>query len=191
MYQNEDEWCHYVWLKCQFLMPNLAWDREINISLSFGDVFVWKWGPRPRTSSRCSHGNESAATFKKGIFVHPPWVPNCMQNLKGGWKFSFPKMFDSYRLDLKRFNSWTNRRQPLTTTVWKISWHSAIWNGALENIVVARHYRVTSLLIRWMSLKTNLSLADENDEQAVGPQRFDELRLCDEFISSGGDFCTT
>ena len=40
---------------------------------------------------------ESAATFKKGIFVHPPWVPNCMQNLKGGWKFSFPKLFDSYR----------------------------------------------------------------------------------------------
>ena len=35
--------------------------------------------------------------MKKGIFVHSPWVPNCMQNLKGGWKFSFPKMFDSYR----------------------------------------------------------------------------------------------
>ena len=34
------------------------------------------------------------------FFAHcpyPPWVPNCMQNLKGGWKFSFPKMFDSYR----------------------------------------------------------------------------------------------
>ena len=60
-------------------------------------VFVWKWGPGPRTSSRCYHGNKSAATFKKGIFVHPPWVPNCMQNLKGGWKFSFPKMFDSYK----------------------------------------------------------------------------------------------
>ena len=74
-----------------------AWDREINISLFFCDVFVWKWGPRPRTSSRCYHGNKSAATFKKGIFVHPPWVPNCMQNLKGGWKFSLPKMFDSYR----------------------------------------------------------------------------------------------
>ena len=24
-------------------------------------------------------------------------MPNCMQNLKGGWKFSFRKMFDSYR----------------------------------------------------------------------------------------------
>ena len=79
-------------------MLYLAWDRKINISLFFFcDVFVWKWGPRTRTSSRCYHGNKSAATFKKGIFVHPPWVPNCMQNLKGGWKFSFPKMLDSYK----------------------------------------------------------------------------------------------
>ena len=78
-------------------MLYLAWDKEINISLFFCDVFVWKWGSEPRTSSRCYHGNKSAATFKKGIFVHPPWVPNCMQNLKGGWNFSFPKMFDSYR----------------------------------------------------------------------------------------------
>ena len=37
----------------------------------------------------------------------------------------------------------------------------------------------------------NLPLANENDEQDVKPQRFDELRLWDEFISSGGDFCTT
>ena len=40
--------------------------------------------------------NKSAATFKNGIFVHPPWTPNCMQNLKEGWKFAFRKMFDSY-----------------------------------------------------------------------------------------------
>ena len=66
-------------------------------ALFFCDVFVRKWGPRPRTSSRCYHSNKSAATFKKGIFVHPPWVPNCMQNLKEGWKFSFPKILDSYR----------------------------------------------------------------------------------------------
>ena len=78
-------------------MLYLAWEKEINISLFFCDVFVWKWGPRPRTSSRCYHGNKSAATFKKGIFMHHPWAPNCMQNLKGGWKFLFPKMFDSYR----------------------------------------------------------------------------------------------
>ena len=25
------------------------------------------------------------------IFVHPPWVPNCMQNLKGVENFHFPK----------------------------------------------------------------------------------------------------
>ena len=68
-------------------------------SFSFSCFSSWSSssGPRPRTSSRCYHGNKSAATFKKGIFVHPSWVPNCMQNLKGGWKFSFPKMFDSYR----------------------------------------------------------------------------------------------
>ena len=81
-------------------MLYLVWDREINISLFFCDVFVRKLGPRPRTSSRCYHSNKSAATFNKGIFVHSPWVPTCMQNLKGGWKFSFPKMFDFYRLVL-------------------------------------------------------------------------------------------
>ena len=32
----------------------------------------WKWGPRPPTSSRCYHGNKSAAPLKKSIFVHPP-----------------------------------------------------------------------------------------------------------------------
>ena len=77
-------------------MLYLAWDREINISLFFATFLYENEGPRPRTSSRCYHGNKSTATFKKGIFVHPPWVPNCMQNLKGGWKFLFPK-FDSYR----------------------------------------------------------------------------------------------
>ena len=41
-----------------------------------------------------------------------------------------------------------------------------------------------------MSLQTNLSLVDENDEQDVRTQRFDEVRLCDKFISSIGDFCT-
>ena len=64
--------------------------------------FCMKMRPRPRTSSRCYHGNKSAATLKKGMFGHPPWVPNCMQNLKGGWKFSFPKMFDSCRLVLNK-----------------------------------------------------------------------------------------
>ena len=41
-----------------------------------------------------------------------------------------------------------------------------------------------------MSLKTNLSAADENDEQDARPQRFDQLRLGDEFISFSGDLCT-
>ena len=77
-------------------MLYLAWDREINISLFFATFLYVNEGPRPRTSSRCYHGNKSAATFKKGIFVHPPWVPNCMQNLKGVWKFLFAK-FDSYK----------------------------------------------------------------------------------------------
>lgn len=52
---------------------------------------------RPWTRSHCYHGNKSAATLKMGIFVHPPRVPSYMQNLKGCWKFSFPKMFDSCR----------------------------------------------------------------------------------------------
>ena len=95
--------------KCKFVMLYLAWDREINSSLFFCDVFVWKWGPRPRTSSRCYHGNKSAAPFKKSIFVHLPWAPNCMQNLKGSWKLSFPKMFDSYRLVLNIQPSWPNK----------------------------------------------------------------------------------
>ena len=66
-------------------MLYLAWDREINISFFFCDVFVWKWRPRPWTSSRCYNGNKSAATFKKGIFVHPP---ECLLHAKfeGGLK---------------------------------------------------------------------------------------------------------
>ena len=68
-------------------MLYLAWDRGINISLYFCDVFVWKRAPRPQTSSRCYHGNKSAMTFKRCIFVHPHWAPNCVQNLKGGLKF--------------------------------------------------------------------------------------------------------
>ena len=98
---NESKWRRMMLLYmvevpiCNVLF-SLRW--ETNIKKFFCDVFVWKWGPRPRISSRCYHSNKSAATFKKGTFVHPPWVPNCMQNLKGGWKFSFPKMFDSHKL---------------------------------------------------------------------------------------------
>ena len=86
-------------------MLYLAWDREINISLFFCDVFLWKWGLRPRTSSHCYHGNKSAATFKKGIFVHPPWVLNCMQNLKGVENFHFLSSWFLQRLVLKCISS--------------------------------------------------------------------------------------
>ena len=104
----------------------------VEVHSFFCDVFVRKWGPRPRTSSRCYHSNKSAATFKKGIFLHLPWVPNCMQNLTGGWKFSFPKMFDSYR-DLFLSNgleeyitnkSWgINSSQSLITHSLRMRWH--------------------------------------------------------------------
>ena len=66
----------------------------------FCDVFVWKCGPRPRISSRCYHGNNSAATFKKGIFVYPPWVPNCMQNLNGGWNISNSRDTNSLNMNI-------------------------------------------------------------------------------------------
>ena len=41
MNQCEDEWCYYVWYKCQFVMFYLAWDREINISLFSCDDKEW------------------------------------------------------------------------------------------------------------------------------------------------------
>ena len=58
---------------------------------------VCKYSLPPRTIIHCYHGNKNVATSKKGIFFAFPRVPNCMQNLKGSWKFSFPKLFDSYR----------------------------------------------------------------------------------------------
>ena len=82
-------------------MLYLAWDREINISLFFCDVFVWKWGPRPRTSSRCYHGNKSAATFKKGIFVHPPDCLTTCKILRGLKIFISQDVWVLQRLVLK------------------------------------------------------------------------------------------
>ena len=67
-------------------MLYLAWDREINISLFFATFFSWKWGPRPRTSSRCYHSNKKAATFKKGISVHPPKWLILLYRLYCRWK---------------------------------------------------------------------------------------------------------
>ena len=45
---------------------------------------------RPRTNSLCYHGNKSAATFKKGIFVHPPKCLTALKILRRGCKFLFP-----------------------------------------------------------------------------------------------------
>ena len=48
-----------------------------------------------------------------------PWVCNCMQNFKGGWKFFIPKMFDSYRIVpkvLEEMNG-NNQKMPLLVTL--------------------------------------------------------------------------
>ena len=76
----------------------LAWDREINISLFFATFLYENEALGLEQATVVTMATGVRATFNKGIFVHSPWVPNCMQNLRGGWKFSFPKMFDSYRL---------------------------------------------------------------------------------------------
>ena len=71
------------------VMFYLAWDREVNISLFFCDVFVWKWGPKPRTSTRCYHGNKSAS-FKKAVFVHP--IINYSRPKRINWEIMIVKM---------------------------------------------------------------------------------------------------
>ena len=46
-------------------------------------------------------------------------MPNCMQNLKEGWKFFIPKMFDSYRIVpkvLEEMNG-NNQKMPLLVTL--------------------------------------------------------------------------
>ena len=55
-----------------------------------------------------------------------------------------------------------------------------------QNIVFAGYYQVTSLLIRWVSLETNLFIAYENDKQFVRPQKF-----ATNSFHSCGNFCTT
>ena len=56
--------------------------------------------------------------IKKGIFVHS-LRPNCMQNLKGVWKFFIPKMFDSYRRVPKALEEMNgnNQKMPLLVTL--------------------------------------------------------------------------
>ena len=94
-------------------MLYLAWDKEISISLFFATFLYENEAP----------GLEQAAVVTMTTrvlrpFVHPPWAPNYMQNLKGGWKFSFAKMFDSYR-DL--FLTYIQKRpanQVIVLSVW-------------------------------------------------------------------------
>ena len=71
-----------------------AWDREINISLFFATFLYENEAPGLEQAAVFT----MATTFKKGIFVHPPWVPNCIQKFEVGLKIfisHFP--FDSYR----------------------------------------------------------------------------------------------
>ena len=58
---------------------------------------------------------ETRVLLKKRHFFAFPWVPNCMQNLKEGWKFFIRKMFDSYRIVpkvLEEMNG-NNQKMPL------------------------------------------------------------------------------
>ena len=62
---------------------------------------------------------ETRALLKKRHFFAFRWVPNCMQNLKEGWKFFIPKMFDSYRIVpkvLEEMNG-NNQKMPLLVTL--------------------------------------------------------------------------
>ena len=72
---------------CQFVMLYLVWDREINISLFFSDVLYENEAPGLEQAAVVTMAT-STATFKKGFFLPPP---------RAGWRFSFPKMFDSFR----------------------------------------------------------------------------------------------
>ena len=73
---------YFDWCKITARSDSFLWDID----------HVCKYSLRPRTIIHRYHGNKNVA-----IFVLPPRVPNCMENLKGSWKFSFPKLFDSYR----------------------------------------------------------------------------------------------
>ena len=54
-------------------------------------VFILIYSIFPRTRSRCYHGNKSAATFKKGIFVHPPECLTACKIWRGVENFHFPR----------------------------------------------------------------------------------------------------
>ena len=95
-----------------------AWDREINISLFFATFLYENEAPGLEQAAVVT----MATTLKKGIFVHPPWVPNCIQKFEVGLKIfisHFP--FDSYR-DCKRLCL----RQPGCWR-WLVVWVTVVW----------------------------------------------------------------
>ena len=59
-----------------------AWDRKINISLFFATFLYENEAPGLEQAAVFT----MATTFKKGIFVHPTWVPNCIQKFEVGLK---------------------------------------------------------------------------------------------------------
>ena len=61
------------------------------------DLFCMKMRHQASNKQSLLPWQRECCDLKKGHFCAPPRAPNCMQNLKGGWKCSFPKMFDSYR----------------------------------------------------------------------------------------------
>ena len=88
------------------------------ISNFFCDVFVWKWGLQAAKKAVVLT-MESRVLLKKRHFFAFPWVPNCIQNLKEGWKFFIPKMFDSYRIVpkvLEEMNG-NDQKMPLLVTL--------------------------------------------------------------------------
>ena len=58
-----------------------------------------KLGLETPRNIRCCHDNNEVATLSGGIFVYPHWIPNCMQNIRGDKKFSFPTWFENNRED--------------------------------------------------------------------------------------------
>ena len=74
-----------------------AWDREINISLFFATFLYENEAPGLEQAAVDTIATKVLRPLKRAFLCTPPWVPNCMQNFKGSWKFSFPKMFDAYR----------------------------------------------------------------------------------------------
>ena len=78
-------------------MLYLGWDREINILLFFATFLYENEVPGLKQAVVITMATRVLQPLQRAFLCIPLSVPNCMQNLKGGWKFSFPNMFDSYR----------------------------------------------------------------------------------------------